>query len=104
MFATSIRVHHRLIFVCKGKSLPLEWCLVRGYALVGCNITCKYQIRVEVTDNDKHSSSLQYVKNYGSEKFIVMATGVNVSDILCNNDTQSRLSWGVCPFQIFSLR
>ncbi len=104
MFATSIHIHHRLIFVCKGRSLPLEWCLVRGSDLVGSNIICKYPTRVEVTDNDKHYSLLSCLINCDRKKFIVQATGVNVSDILCINDTQSRLSWGVCPFKIFSLR
>ncbi len=71
MFAKSNHIQHSLIFASNESSIPLEWCLVRGSALVGSNNICKYPTRVEVTDSDKHSSLLQYRINSGRKTFIV---------------------------------
>ncbi len=46
------------------KSLALEWSPVRGPTWVGSVVVYKYLTRVEVTDNDKHSSFLQYIFDF----------------------------------------
>jgi len=54
--------HPSLVFVGEVRSLPsTRECSGGAY---------KYLTRVEVTDNDKHSSVLYYINNYGREKVL----------------------------------
>jgi hypothetical protein len=50
--------------------------------LVISRLDCKYYIIVEVSDSGKHSSLLQYGKNYGDEKFYCTGTGANFINVL----------------------
>ncbi len=69
MFVTVSNFHPSLIFTLKARSLPLEWSSFILLHLVGSDHARKYEIRVEVTDSDKHSSLLRCVINYSREKF-----------------------------------
>ncbi len=58
LFVTGSYFNPKLIFVCKAGESPIS----------GSSLACKYNIRVEVTYSDKHSSLLGYGVNYSQKK------------------------------------
>jgi hypothetical protein len=73
MFVTLRHLHPSLVFVSKGKSLPIEWSPVSDLIWVGSSLTFKYLTRAELTESDKHSSLVRYRIIFGRKRFTVEA-------------------------------
>jgi len=65
----SNRLQPSVIFVGRGRSLPLVGCPLMGSTLVGFSLAHKYQTRVEVNGIGKRVSLIRYGYNYSLKKF-----------------------------------
>jgi hypothetical protein len=77
-----------------GKSPPLEWSPTSGSTQVGSSLSCKYYIRVEMTDSDKHVSLLRYRFNHACLQFYTTGSWDR-------NLRRGQISESVCPFHAF---
>ncbi len=60
----NVSYYPSLMISGKARSLPFDWNAIRGSTLVGSNFACKYQIRVNISDSEKHSSLLLQRTNF----------------------------------------
>jgi hypothetical protein len=66
----------------KARSPQLEWSPITGSNPLGFSLVHKYQRRVKVNGNGKHSSLLLYSNNYCFKSFIVKDPGSTLNTII----------------------
>ncbi len=69
MFDTVSWFYISLIFLCKARSIPVEWSPMRGSTLLSSRLACKYYTSATVTNSVKHTSLLLYIINNCRKKF-----------------------------------